>query len=607
MAKDDNGQFYIFADTRDPMTQTNIPATFTIADKNASSVTVVNENRTIPVVNGVFSDTFATAATVHIYEVNDGSGSGSSSGPPVITAIVTSPASGDLNAGKTVALTLDFSENVTVAGGTPTLTLNAGGTATYASGSGANALTFNYTVAAGQNTPDLMVTAVNLNAASIKDSTGNAANLSLTGVAQSSPRIDTTTPAAPVISGDTVAGNIVTLNGTAEANSTITAFDNSTKLGTAATNSSGAWTFTTGPLASGSQSFTATATDGAGNVSPTSSALVVSVTAPLVTNGSFETDSFSGWTVGGNSAPLSYGPQVFIDTNAESGAYAAAMGSVGSDGTLSQTIATTAGQTYRLSFWLRNEAAGANDFKATWNGQTLLSLSNAAQSGYTQHTYTVTATGSTTALQFSARNDPSQWDLDNISLTANGTGTTSHNADGSYQTTYAGVTGLAYSSYEDVYNTAGALVADAQDMTNGSGNLLLSANGLTISSSSGNLQLTAGADTFNLKAHATEAISATGLNSETFKYASGFGQSSITGLNAGGSASDVIQFNHSMFSGLSSSNTAAQDLASLLSSGAAAQSGSNVTINDSVGDVLTLVGVTTNTLSTYANSVFKFT
>ena len=59
MAKDDNGQFYIFADTRNSKTQTNIPATFTIADKNATSVTVVNENRTIPVTNGVFTDTFA--------------------------------------------------------------------------------------------------------------------------------------------------------------------------------------------------------------------------------------------------------------------------------------------------------------------------------------------------------------------------------------------------------------------------------------------------------------------------------------------------------------------------------------------------------------------
>jgi hypothetical protein len=136
----------------------------------------------------------------------------------------------------------------------------------------------------------------------------------------------------------------------------------------------------------------------------------------LVTNGSFETDSLSGWTVGGNSAVVSAGPQLFVDAKSESGTYAAAFGSMGSDGTLSQTIATTAGKTYTLSFWLQNEAAGADDFKATWNGQTLLSLTNAAKSGYTQYTYTVTATGSSSTLQFSARNDPSQWDLDNVSL-----------------------------------------------------------------------------------------------------------------------------------------------------------------------------------------------
>ena len=58
-----------------------------------------------------------------------------------------------------------MSEAVTVntAGGTPTLTLNDGGTATYTGGSGTSALTFSYTVAAGQNTADLAVTAVNVN------------------------------------------------------------------------------------------------------------------------------------------------------------------------------------------------------------------------------------------------------------------------------------------------------------------------------------------------------------------------------------------------------------------------------------------------------------
>ena len=113
---------------------------------------------------------------------------------PAISSIAESPSSGDLNAGKTVTYTINMSENVTVntAGGTPTLTLNDGGTATYTSGSGTSALTFSYTVAAGQNTPDLMVTAVNLNGATISDGAGNAANLSLTGLTQGSPQIDTT-------------------------------------------------------------------------------------------------------------------------------------------------------------------------------------------------------------------------------------------------------------------------------------------------------------------------------------------------------------------------------------------------------------------------------
>ena len=62
-----------------------------------------------------------------------------------------------------------MSEAVTVntTGGTPTLTLNDGGTATYTGGSGTSALTFSYTVLAGQNTADLMVSAANLNGATI--------------------------------------------------------------------------------------------------------------------------------------------------------------------------------------------------------------------------------------------------------------------------------------------------------------------------------------------------------------------------------------------------------------------------------------------------------
>ena len=55
---------------------------------------------------------------------------------PTVASVVASgtgisAGAGDLNAGKIVTLTLNLSEAVTVAGGTPTLTLNDGGTATY--------------------------------------------------------------------------------------------------------------------------------------------------------------------------------------------------------------------------------------------------------------------------------------------------------------------------------------------------------------------------------------------------------------------------------------------------------------------------------------------
>ena len=135
---------------------------------------------------------------------------------PTISAIAESPSSGDLDAGKTVTLTLDTSEVVTVntTGGSPTLSLNDGGTATYVSGSGTSALTFSYTVGAGQNTSALAATAVNLNSATITDGAGNAANLSLTGLTQTGPKIDTTAPTVSSVTataGDYDAGKVLTL------------------------------------------------------------------------------------------------------------------------------------------------------------------------------------------------------------------------------------------------------------------------------------------------------------------------------------------------------------------------------------------------------------
>ncbi len=114
--------------------------------------------------------------------------------PPVVTRVVASPSSGDAGIGKTISLTLAMSEAVMVTG-TPTLTLNDGGTATYAGGSGTNVLTFSYTVGASDSSVSaLAVTQVNLpNGATVQDMAGNTANLS-GAAATSGPQIDTTRP-----------------------------------------------------------------------------------------------------------------------------------------------------------------------------------------------------------------------------------------------------------------------------------------------------------------------------------------------------------------------------------------------------------------------------
>ena len=96
--------------------------------------------------------------------------------------------------GKVVQITLNMNEQVTVFGGTPELLLNDGGTATYASGSGTQALTFEYTVQSNQGTSDLRVIGDILpSPTAIRDLAGNAADLSAAG-AGSKVGSTTTTP-----------------------------------------------------------------------------------------------------------------------------------------------------------------------------------------------------------------------------------------------------------------------------------------------------------------------------------------------------------------------------------------------------------------------------
>src|SRR5438093_1171548 len=78
----------------------------------------------------------------------------------------------------TLFRSVNLSEAVTVAGGTPTLSLNNGGTASYTGGSGTAALSFGYTVGAGQDSGALPATSFNLNGATLQDAASNSASLS---------------------------------------------------------------------------------------------------------------------------------------------------------------------------------------------------------------------------------------------------------------------------------------------------------------------------------------------------------------------------------------------------------------------------------------------
>ncbi|MFL3496470.1 BapA/Bap/LapF family large adhesin [Citrobacter portucalensis] len=111
--------------------------------------------------------------------------------------------------------------------------------------------------------------------------------------------VDTLAPTAPVITqvaddvgplignlnnGQATNDPLPTLSGTAEANSTVRIYDNGSFIGFTTADGTGAWTFTPGTqLGNGNHALTVTATDAAGNVSPTSAGfnIVVDTVAPL--------------------------------------------------------------------------------------------------------------------------------------------------------------------------------------------------------------------------------------------------------------------------------------------------------------------------------------
>ena len=142
-------------------------------------------------------------------------------------------------------------------------------------------------------------------------------------------------------------------------------------------------------------------------------ALAGAAQAELVTNGGFETGNFSGWTSFGNTGFQSVSGGRAVNT----GSFGAYFGAVGSPGGIFQTLATTAGSTYIVSFWLGIDSGTPNSMTFNWNGGAdELSFLNAAGQGLTRYTFLLTATSAATDLRFNIQHNPAFYFIDNISV-----------------------------------------------------------------------------------------------------------------------------------------------------------------------------------------------
>jgi hypothetical protein len=228
---------------------------------------------------------------------------------PVVTGVTSTLASGAYKAGQVVPITVTFSSAVTVTG-TPQITIAltpANKAINYASGSGTNTLTFNYTVAGADTAADLdyvATTSLALNGGTIQDLSANAATLTLPAPAAAGSLgsnknlvIDTTAPGVPialalVTPASSPANNqtpVIQVSGVANTDLVTLYSDSSCTVPiSSATASSGATVnVTASSLAAGAYTIYAQSADPAGNVSGCSVANVaytVDLTAPTVTN-----------------------------------------------------------------------------------------------------------------------------------------------------------------------------------------------------------------------------------------------------------------------------------------------------------------------------------
>jgi hypothetical protein len=151
-------------------------------------------------------------------------------------------------------------------------------------------------------------------------------------------------------------------------------------------------------------------------------------TCGLVSNCGFESGDFSSWTLTGNDVPGALNNLYGVEgtdpdgTNPNSGNFQAFFGDLISNATtLQQIIATVAGDTYTVSWFLAQDttpsAEYSNEFSASFGGVSLVDLKAIPIQGYTEYSYTVTAASSSSALDLTLGNGLGYFLLDDVSVT----------------------------------------------------------------------------------------------------------------------------------------------------------------------------------------------
>ncbi len=150
----------------------------------------------------------------------------------------------------------------------------------------------------------------------------------------------------------------------------------------------------------------------------------VSAGANLIQNCAFGTGDFTSWSGTALSDPFNgvdTGDPLAIGSTPYNGLTYEAFLGPSSDETLSQTFATTSGKDYIVEFALLNDTDPSlgygNDFTATFDGTTLLSLVNVVAYPYNLYSYTISASGSSTTLAFTSSNPSGDFELDSVSVT----------------------------------------------------------------------------------------------------------------------------------------------------------------------------------------------